>query len=83
MQFVALKENTLRHSFQNHDIKQTKHTPRCFFSWGDQGFLLKEGLGRGELPRQVQNFEPPASVEYHPKIYLVPFVPHLITNHIL
>ena len=44
--FVALKKNTLTHSFQNHYSKQTKHPP--------QAFLF---IGRSECPTKGRNLE--------------------------
>ena len=46
--FVALKENTLTHSFQNHYSKQTKHSSEFSLS-SDQDVTLRERI-RGSGP---------------------------------
>ena len=52
--FVALKENTLSHSFQNYYCNQTKHTPQSVFN-GLSEFATKGGTGEGSEPPHQKN----------------------------
>ena len=53
--FVALKENTLYHSFQNYNSNHTKLTSQGAF-YGGSGFETKEGTEEGSDPPH-QNIE--------------------------
>ena len=78
-----MKENTLTHSFQNHYSKQTKHP--------HQGFPYREIRMSNKLRGLLWEWSPwtPKSLNFSllldmtPTKRLSPFIPFLITNHIL
>ena len=63
---VALKENTLTHSFQNHCSKQTKHSSKFFLR--KQLGCHTEGRNCGSgSPCKTKSLNFPPSVGYHPQ----------------
>ena len=79
--FVALKRNTLSHSFQIHYCKQTKSSPHSSTLCGDQ-VSLRQYIGVG-MPGRPKILSFPLLLNITPTKKLSPHVPLLIADSIL